>query len=169
MVLDFLAVDNFDFTRKIVKKNLGEKLVKMLGFCQTWIFGQKFDFPNSVLRKPRHPNYYWCELNHWFSSLSLICIWWMKSSPEKGLLNCATPRMRLWFPLEVHGLVQDAGKLVASNDQTKKQEWVHLHLWRIYGSWVVRTLPVTPEKTLCSTLWQFSGSTWCDKIVCRAW
>ena len=34
VVLDFLAVDNFDFTRKIVKKNLGEKLVKMLGFCQ---------------------------------------------------------------------------------------------------------------------------------------
>ena len=32
-VLDFLAVDNFDFTRKIVKKILGEKLVKMLGIC----------------------------------------------------------------------------------------------------------------------------------------
>ena len=48
VVLDFLAVDNFDFTRKIVKKNLGEKLVKMLGFCQNWIFGQKFDFSNSV-------------------------------------------------------------------------------------------------------------------------
>ena len=44
VVLDFLAVDNFDFTRKIVKKNLGEKLVKMFGFCQNWIFGQKFDF-----------------------------------------------------------------------------------------------------------------------------
>ena len=29
-VLDFLAVDNFDFTRKIVKKNFVEKLVKML-------------------------------------------------------------------------------------------------------------------------------------------
>ena len=29
MVLDFLAVDNFDFTRKIVKKNLVEKLVKI--------------------------------------------------------------------------------------------------------------------------------------------
>ena len=43
VVLDFLAVDNFDFTRKIVKKNLGEKLVKMFGFCQNWIFGQKFD------------------------------------------------------------------------------------------------------------------------------
>ena len=28
MVLDFLAVDNFDFTRK----NFGEKLVKMLGW-----------------------------------------------------------------------------------------------------------------------------------------
>ena len=35
MVLDFLAVDNFDFTRKIVKNNLGEKLVKMLRF---WTF-----------------------------------------------------------------------------------------------------------------------------------
>ena len=44
VVLDFLDVDSFDFTRKIVKKNLGEKLVKMLGFCQNWIFGQKFDF-----------------------------------------------------------------------------------------------------------------------------
>ena len=31
-VLDFLAVDNFDFTRKNVKKILGQKLVKMLGF-----------------------------------------------------------------------------------------------------------------------------------------
>ena len=31
MVLDILAVDNFDFTRKIVKKKLGEKLVEMLG------------------------------------------------------------------------------------------------------------------------------------------
>ena len=30
-VLDFLAVDNFDFTRKIVKKKLVEKLVKMSG------------------------------------------------------------------------------------------------------------------------------------------
>ena len=33
VVLDFLAVDNFDFTRKIVKKILGKKLVKMLGIC----------------------------------------------------------------------------------------------------------------------------------------
>ena len=30
VILDFLAVDNFDFTRKIVKKKLGEILVKML-------------------------------------------------------------------------------------------------------------------------------------------
>ena len=48
VVLDFLAVDNFDFTRKILKKNLGEKLVKMLGFRQNWICGQKFEFSNSV-------------------------------------------------------------------------------------------------------------------------
>ena len=32
VVLDFLAVDNFDFTRKIVKKIFGEKLEKMLWF-----------------------------------------------------------------------------------------------------------------------------------------
>ena len=30
----FLAVEEFNFTKKINKKNLGEKLVKMLGFCQ---------------------------------------------------------------------------------------------------------------------------------------
>ena len=37
------------FLEKIVKKLLGEKLVKMLGFFyQNWIFGQKFDFLNSV-------------------------------------------------------------------------------------------------------------------------
>ena len=39
VVFDFLAVDNFDFTRKIVKTILGEKLVKMLGFCPNGIFG----------------------------------------------------------------------------------------------------------------------------------
>ena len=49
VVLDLLAVDNFDFTRKIVKHFFGEKLVKMLGVCQNWIFEQKFDFSNSVL------------------------------------------------------------------------------------------------------------------------
>ena len=59
VVLGFLAIDNFDFTRKIVKKNLGEKLVKNVGdlhfvvvdnfhfprkivkFCQNWIFWTK--------------------------------------------------------------------------------------------------------------------------------
>ena len=48
MGLEFLAFDNFDFTRKIVKKKLSKKLVKMFGVCQNWIFGQKFDFSNSV-------------------------------------------------------------------------------------------------------------------------
>merc|ERR1712049_27355 len=33
---------------KLSKKIWGEKLVKMLGFCQNRIFGQKFDFSNSV-------------------------------------------------------------------------------------------------------------------------
>ena len=50
-VLDFLAVDNFDFTRKIAQKKLCEKLVKMLGFCQNRILGQKFDFSNSVKKR----------------------------------------------------------------------------------------------------------------------
>ena len=53
-VLDFLAVGNFDLTRKIVKKNLGEKLVKMLGFCQNWIFALKFDFSNSLIKTYRN-------------------------------------------------------------------------------------------------------------------
>ena len=34
MGLDFLAVDNFDFNRKIAKKKKKKKLVKMLEFCQ---------------------------------------------------------------------------------------------------------------------------------------
>ena len=45
VVLDILAVDNFDFTRKTVKKNFGEKLGKMLGFLlkfnlwtKIWLF-----------------------------------------------------------------------------------------------------------------------------------
>ena len=46
VVLEFLAVDNFDFTRKIVKKNLGEKLVRMLGFLVKIEFlDKKWRFP----------------------------------------------------------------------------------------------------------------------------
>jgi len=44
VVSGFLAVDNFDFTdftRKIVKKNLGEKLVKTLGFFSKLNFWTK--------------------------------------------------------------------------------------------------------------------------------
>ena len=73
VVLHFLAVDNFDFTRKIVKKNSGEKLVKMLGFCPNWIFGQKFDFSNSVvptiLLKRLTSHFFWLSR----SSKKFIC------------------------------------------------------------------------------------------------
>ena len=41
VVLDFLAIDNFDFTRKIVKK------IWVKNSWKCWIFGQKFDFSNS--------------------------------------------------------------------------------------------------------------------------
>ena len=40
------------FPENIVDFFLGKKLVKMLGFCQNWFFGQKFDFSNSVNYKP---------------------------------------------------------------------------------------------------------------------
>ena len=46
MVLDFLAVDNFDFTGKIVKKKFSEKLVKTLEFCQNEFLDKNFS--NSV-------------------------------------------------------------------------------------------------------------------------
>ena len=66
VVLDFLAVDNFDFPRKIVKK-FGEKLVKMLGFCQNWIFGQKFDFSNSVVDWVFMPKRWFClQFTFWY-------------------------------------------------------------------------------------------------------
>ena len=48
VVLDILAVDNFDFTWKIVKKSFGKNSWKCWGLCQNWIFGQKFEFSNSV-------------------------------------------------------------------------------------------------------------------------
>ena len=40
MVLGFLAVDNFDFTRKIVKTNLGGKLVKIIFILLFLIFSR---------------------------------------------------------------------------------------------------------------------------------
>ena len=49
MVLDFLAVDNFDFTRKIVKKNLGEKLVKNVGDLY-FLTVDNFHFPRKIVK-----------------------------------------------------------------------------------------------------------------------
>ena len=55
VVSDFLAVDNFDFTRKIVKTILGEKLVKMLGVLVKIEFLDKnLDFSNSVKLKSKN-------------------------------------------------------------------------------------------------------------------
>ena len=48
MVLDFLAVDNFDFTRKIVKKNWMKKTRENVGGLSKLNFWTKFDFSNSV-------------------------------------------------------------------------------------------------------------------------
>ena len=44
MVLDFVAIDIFDFTRKIVKKKIWVKN------SRNWNFVQKVDFSNSVWR-----------------------------------------------------------------------------------------------------------------------
>ena len=42
--LDFLAVDNFDFTRKIAKKKLNEKLAKMLDFVKIEFLDKNLTF-----------------------------------------------------------------------------------------------------------------------------
>ena len=55
LVLDFLALDNFDFTRKIAKKNFGEKLVKMLGFVSKLNFWTKIWL------------FEWCEDHHGYN------------------------------------------------------------------------------------------------------
>ena len=84
VVLDFLAVDNFDFTRKIVKNILGEKLVKMLGFCQNSIFGQQFDFSNSVEmleRREMKISFYCCVFWAIFSCFLSCCIQLLKEVP----------------------------------------------------------------------------------------
>ena len=69
VVLDFFVVENFDLTRKIVKKKLGEKLVKMLGvlsklnfwtkiwllvsynFENIWFFAAKINFEIQIQLK----------------------------------------------------------------------------------------------------------------------
>ena len=94
VVLNFLAVDNFDFTRKIVKKNLGEKLLKMLGFCQNWNFGQKFDFYNSV-QGGDNKDYWissyiipltWSRVTTFVPSYPLLLLSSALSSVQKGLV-----------------------------------------------------------------------------------
>ena len=50
MVLDFLAVNNFDFARKIGKKNWGENLVKMLGVLD-FLAVDNFDFTRKIVKK----------------------------------------------------------------------------------------------------------------------
>ena len=50
VILDFLAVDNFDLTRKIVKKNLGWKtreIVVVLDFLAV----DNFDFTRKIVKK----------------------------------------------------------------------------------------------------------------------
>ena len=70
MVLDFLAVDNFDFTRKIFKKNLGKKLAKLLFFLS------KFDFTNSVILKSSRINGVKLDFLSYFQTLCMV--------PEEG-------------------------------------------------------------------------------------
>ena len=46
-VLDFLIVDNFDFTRKIVKKKLGWKTHENVGDLH-FLVDDNFDFPRKL-------------------------------------------------------------------------------------------------------------------------
>ena len=130
VVLDFLAVDNFDFTRKIVKKILGEKLVKMLGACQNWIFGQKFDFWNSVgldIKK------YFLFFQFFFAEENLL--WQARYSGNSNLLNrahnYATPSCdqleriySYWMSsLQLHSVWKSQKK----SHSTLRAKWLHLH------------------------------------------
>ena len=59
------------FHEKNCQKKLAEILVKMFGFCQNWIFGQKFDFSNSVKN----------IIFGWWSKAHLIVSWsWIPNS-----------------------------------------------------------------------------------------
>ena len=67
------------FHEKNCHKNLGEKLVKMLGFWQNRIFGQKFDFSNSVLKELRTQCVFrlvcWTDIpsKRWKKSIKDVC------------------------------------------------------------------------------------------------
>ena len=47
MVLVFLAVDNFDFTRKLSKKKLGKKTRENIGDLR-FLVADNFDFPRKL-------------------------------------------------------------------------------------------------------------------------
>ena len=59
VVLDFLAVDNFDFTRKIVKKNWMKKTRENVGGLSKLNFWTKFDFSNSVSHEVMKKTGFW--------------------------------------------------------------------------------------------------------------
>ena len=63
------------FHEKNRKKKLSENLVKLLGFCQNWILGQKFDFSNSV-----YSNRFKSNSNLINSGSSLIQNWFKRYS-----------------------------------------------------------------------------------------
>ena len=50
MVLDLLSVDNFDFTRKIVKKNLAEKTRENAAVLD-FLAVDNFDFTRKIVKK----------------------------------------------------------------------------------------------------------------------
>ena len=62
MVLGFFAVDNFDFTKKIVKKVLGEKLVKMLGVIKIEFLDKNLTFRIVYVSKQALIYFWWVRL-----------------------------------------------------------------------------------------------------------
>ena len=68
------------FHEKNCRKNLGEKLVK--GFCRNWIFGQKFDFSNSVYFKA------FCILKMFFGKKWPNLTVWSLGSFKCNLIFC---------------------------------------------------------------------------------
>ena len=73
----------------------------MLGFCQNWIFGQKFDFSNSVLYERRWENWnhsscqFWIDKIHNFQSMIGLTVksWWTFNTDQDYNQNRFEKRM----------------------------------------------------------------------------
>ena len=87
VVLDFLAVYNFDFTRKIVKK-IGWKTRENVGVLSKLNFWTKFDLSNSVRMKTMEDQK-WYENYYYEISLDEDSIVWYEEKNKQLHPHCS--------------------------------------------------------------------------------